>query len=290
MQGKRIFAFVLLLAMTLSVFSGCDKEEQTSAGTVSDFESQTHFQVSAPAVESSSGDTSNAPVSGEFVVSDKKYAYNDANLVLLNVENKTDRHYNVTIKGKYLDENGETIKEEGQTFEAFPAGWSNHFIFYPRIAFDGFTFELETEAYVPDRLTSDSEGNPLASYMELSYEKTLQWRDGWGNDHGSLYFTAFMENHHPSVTIGSDFHVILLDANGEIYITDYEFIDNGTSGTQCTPVGGEDDGKNSTEIYLLEHSLEGREPIPETVQGKFTAIFAIATPWDMDVAAQRGLV
>ena len=291
MQGKRIFAFVLLFAMTLSVFSGCDKEEQTSAGTVSDFESQTHIQVSAPAAESTSGDPSNAPVSGEFVVSDKKYAYNDANLVLLNVENKTDRHYNVTIKGKYLDENGETIQEETQTFEAFPSGWSNNFIFYPKIAFDSFTYELETEEYGNDPMLSDADGNPLASYIELTYEKRLYWKRGiaGGDESRWLVFDAELKNNHPTVTISAEFHVLVLDTDGNIFITDYDFspVPYAISGTTAGPVGSEDDGKHLTNIYFLAQEPGLDETIPENVQGVFTAVFAIKDALDFEKLAAQ---
>ena len=287
MQQKRIFTFVLLLAMTLSVFSGCDKEEQTSAGTVSDFESQTHIQVSAPAAESTSGETtsgetsdstSKEPLSGEFVVSEKKYDYKDANLELLYVENQTNRHCNVTIHGKYLDENGETIQEETQTFEAFPSGWSNNFIFYPKIAFDSFTYELETEEYVADPIFSDADGNPFASYIELTYEKKLYWKRGiaGGDESRWLVFDTELKNNHPTVTISAEFHVLVLDTDGNIFITDYDFDSNPIviSGTNVGPVGSEDDGKFLTNIFLLQQEPGLDETIPENVQGVFTAVFA----------------
>lgn len=293
-QRKRIFAFVLLLAMTISVFSGCKKEEQAPAGTVSDFESQTHIQVSAPAAESTSGETisgetsdstSKEPLSGEFVVSEKKYDYKDANLELLYVENQTNRHCNVTIHGKYIDENGETIQEETQTFEAFPAGWSNNFIFYPKIAFDSFSYELETEEYVPETMYADESGTPYASYIELSYEKNLQWIRGLepiNQEHPDdakevrdLVFNVEMKNNHPTVTIGAEFHVLVLDKDGNIFLTDYDHPDDGISGTAIGPVGSEDDGKRRTVVALLRQEPGLDETISENVQGVFTAIFAI---------------
>lgn len=97
------------------------------AGTFSGFESQAHFQVSTPEDGSASDDTSQEPLTGEFVVSDNKYDYNGANLELLRVENQTNRRFNVTIHGKYLDANGDVLTEETQTYTCFPAGWSNYF-------------------------------------------------------------------------------------------------------------------------------------------------------------------
>ena len=305
MQGKRIFTFVLLFAMTLSVFSGCDKEEQTSAGTVSDFESQTHIQVSAPAAESTSGETtsgetsdstSKEPLSGEFVVSEKKYDYKDANLELLYVENQTNRHCNVTIHGKYLDENGETIQEETQTFEAFPSGWSNNFIFYPKIAFDSFTYELETEEYITEPMFSDEDGNPLASYIELTYEKRLYWKRGvaGGDENGHsieerrLVCDAELKNNHPTVTISAEFHVLVLDTDGNIFITDYDYpVPYGNSGAITGPVGSEDDGKSLTQICLFQQEPGLDEIIPENVQGVFTAVFAIKDALDFEKLAAQ---
>lgn len=288
---KKLLVLCILISMILATLAGCAKEEeQNPAGTISDFESQAHFQVGTSGDDSASGDTSHEPVAGEFVVSDKKYDYKDANLVLLYVENKTDRHYNVTIKGKYLDENGETLKEETQTFEAFPAGWSNHFMFYPKIAFDSFTYELETEEYTNEPISSDESGTPYASYINISYEKNLTWQRGvsGGDENGhsirsrELLFYALIENHHPSVSITAEFHVILLNAQGEIYISDYDYKEDGICGTFIGPVGSEDNGGRRTSIPLKEQELGGDETIPDNVQGVFTAIFAITDVSDYD--------
>lgn len=283
---KKLLVLCILISMILATFAGCAKEEeQNPAGTISDFESQTHFQPGASGDDSASGDSSKAPVSGEFVVSDKKYDYKDANLVLLYVENQTNRHYNVTINGKYLDKNGEILKEETQTFEAFPAGWSNHFMFYPKFAFDRFTFELETEECTGESMAIDANGNPLASYIELAYERSLIWTRGVsveGDEARDLTFYMEVANHHPSVKIGVEFHVLVLDTNGNIYLTDYDHVDGAISGTAVDPVGGPMDGKFRNQVTLLQQAAGGDETIPDNVQGVFTAIFAIANVLDFD--------
>lgn len=281
-QGKSVVAFMLILVIALAVFSGCAKEEQNPAGTISDFDSQTHLQPGT------SGDESGEK-SG-FVVSEKKYDYKSANLMLLNIENQTDKNYNVTIKGKYLNENGEIIKEEAQTFKAFPAGWSNNVIFFPKIAFDSFKYELETEEYVPEPLRSDHDGNPFASYVDLTYEKNLNWirtiSGGDENGHSiearELLFYATLINSHSSITVGADFHVILLNEQGEIYLTDYDYLEGGNSGTATGPIGSEDDGKHRTMVPLIMQEVGQDETIPENVQGVFTAIFAITNVVDWE--------
>lgn len=301
---QKLLALCLVFSMTLALLAGCAKKEQTPAGTISGFESQAHFQVDTSEGESATGDTSREPLSGEFVVSDKKYDYKDGNLVLLYVENQTNRHFNVTIKGKYLDENGETIEEETQTFEGFPSGWSNHFIFYPKTAFDSFTYELETKEYVPNLITADGDGNPFASYIDLTYQKKLYWMHGgnWmpsdaGPDDSpvsarALCFDYDLVNRHPNATISAEFHLIVLDAEGNVYATDYESMDSLLelghesveilSGTAAGPIGSEDNGKKSVDALIRFQEKGGDESIPENVQGVFTVIFAITDVVDYD--------
>ena len=288
-QFPKLLAVGLVLTMTLASLSGCKKEEQAPAGTVSDFESQTHIQVSAPAASTSgetSENTSKAPLTGEFVVSEKKYDYKDANLELLYVENQTNRHCNVTIHGKYLDENGETIREETQTFEAFPAGWSNHFIFYPRTAFDSFTYTVDTEEYVPETMHADESGTPYASYLELSHEKDLEWVRGIDDDSKEvreLLFHPTTINHHATKTIGYEYHLLILDTNGEIYLADYDHRDSvGVSGgwhDQVDPVGAEEGVRS---CLVKQQEVGEDETIPDTVQGVFTAIFAVMNVYDYE--------
>lgn len=266
--------------MVLMLFAGCSEKEMTKAGNVSDFESQANIQVGIS--EDAAEDTSKAPLTGEFVVSEKKYDYNNANLELLYVENQTNRHFNVTINGTYLDANGEPIKEESQTFEGFPAGWKNYFVFYPSVAFDSFTYTVETEEFTGGTLASDEDGNPLADYIELEYEQEMFWEralgDSPGKDMRELVFWMNLINYHPSVSIGFTCHFLLLDEQGEIYSTDYEIFLGPLWGTAADPIGGEDDGKQRIGVRRQEAGLD--ESIPENVQGKFTVIFAITETWD----------
>lgn len=290
---RKFLSLLLVCAFCAALFAGCAKakEEQNPAGTISNFESQTHFQPGTSGDESASGDTSREPVSGEFVVSEKKYDYNGANLELLYVENQTNRHYNVTIHGTYLDENGETIEEETQTFEGFPSGWSNNFIFYPRKAFDSFTYIVETEEYAPEMMHADETGTPYVSYITFTYEKNLQWMRGLTLDAEEvrkLNFNGSAVSSHLTTPIVVEFHLLILDANGEIYLTDHEFRDYmGVTGGytyQANPVGTEEDHNG---LFLKQQEIGEDETIPETVQGVFTAVFAVIGAYDREEWLQK---
>ncbi len=82
-----------------------------------------------------------------FVVSDKMYDFEGNNLVVLNVENKTNKNYYLYIYAQYLDEDGNVLKEETRKFEGFAAGWKNNFFFTPEIPFAKFSYKMETKEY-----------------------------------------------------------------------------------------------------------------------------------------------
>lgn len=310
MKFKKTLAILLLFTLLLALLAGCAKKEQIPVGTISDFESQAHISVDTSEEEFASGDTSKAPVSGDFVVSEKKYDYKDANIMLLYVENKTNRHFNVTIHGTYLDENGEVIKEEKQTYEGFPAGWSNHFIFYPKTAFNSFTYTVDTEEYVPDELTCDESGTPYASFIDFTYEKRLYWSYGGfyvrpGDDPYAaaetvrrLDFDYTLNNSHPTTMISAQFHLLLLDEDGNVYATDFDAYEmnyemglpvseEAVIGTACGPLGSEDDGKITTSATVKTQKSSDGDTIPENVQGKFNVVFAVLTVDDLYVSWDR---
>ena len=104
---------------------------------------------------------------GNWVVKQKKYYYDTApyviyfkgmddiyngpttpgNVMILNIENKSDEAYTITIKAKYLDSAGNVIGTEDRNFEGFAANWSNYFVFAPGYEFDKFTFDFSAKKY-----------------------------------------------------------------------------------------------------------------------------------------------
>ena len=82
-----------------------------------------------------------------FRVSQKKYDYEGNNVMILTVENMSDKAYDVTIKASFNDADGNSLKTMTQTYKGFCSNWTNYAIFQPEIKFDSFIFELETKEY-----------------------------------------------------------------------------------------------------------------------------------------------
>lgn len=84
---------------------------------------------------------------GQFSLKEKKYDYNGANVTILQVENKSQQAYTIKITGKFKDANGNIVKTDSKTFEGFPAGWSNYFVFQPGVKYSSVTWGMETVAF-----------------------------------------------------------------------------------------------------------------------------------------------
>mgnify|MGYP003289991229 CR=1 FL=1 len=116
--------------------------------------------------------------SGQFSLKEKKYDYNGANVTILNVENKSQQAYTVTITGKFKDANGNIVKTESKTFEGFPAGWSNYFVFQPGVKYSSVTWGMETEVY--DKKT-------YADYIEVyGNSATVTLKSMYSDGKGSI--------------------------------------------------------------------------------------------------------
>ncbi len=297
---KRILAVILLLAIALTGVAACGKEEETAPqGEVGDLSGEQHFNIGDILGDGATGDSSGSASSetvsteppqggtsdpsqsdGEFVVGEKKYTFQGNDLLLLSVENKTGSAYDVTVNGKYLDASGNVIKAESQTYVGFPAGWQNYFIFRPKATFDGFDYDLSAKPCDLSDKVHFPDGEPLTPYVSLTYSKQLHWQYGGPFNGGmrDLVFDFTLTNRHTKYTIATEFHVLVLDANGEIYATDYEYGENAgmtdfASGTLADPTGGIHEGKAT--VVLRSQTKDRDETIPAEIQGHITVIFAV---------------
>ena len=161
---KKFLALFLIVATALTAFVGCSEEVESSDLNIyseasydnesrfvpneeeskesSDSESNVSDEETSRSENSVSGE-GNTPLSGEFVVKDKKYTFEGNDLVIVNVENRTNKNYSVTITGTYLDKDGHVLQTETRTSDQYSAGFSQYFLFDPGMAFDKFTYTFD---------------------------------------------------------------------------------------------------------------------------------------------------
>ena len=299
---KRILATILLLAITLTLFAVCGKEEETAPqGEVSDMSGEQHFNIgdimsnssssaSSETVSTEPSGTTETPStdethewSGEFIITEKKYEYKEKNFMLLNVTNDTGKNCNLTITGTFYDEAGDVVRIQQQTYRNHPTGWSNYFIFYPDMKFDTFTYEVAAEEY-ENNTPLDSiftySGDTLSNRVTIGWIPELFWRDAPGGQKMLMYRMTRSGTHLECETkiFG---HVLFLDENGEVFALDIADQCHGdmTSGYEQTGTWPhmEDDPdyafENKAIRWVSKDSLEYTEPLPDATN--FTLIFAI---------------
>lgn len=153
---KKPLVIVLTLGLTLAALAGC-KDDDTNIYTEASYDSVSEFVPDSVSREETENSDS---LTGEFVVKEKKYVFEGNDLVVVSVENNTNKNYSVTITGTYLDAEGKVLKTETRTFDQFSAGYSNNFLFQPNMTFDKFEYKVET---------SETEGPFYADKLEYKY-------------------------------------------------------------------------------------------------------------------------
>ena len=314
---KRILSMLLLLAIALTLFAACGKEEETaSQGEVSDMSGEQHFNIgdimsnsasssSSETVSSepSQGDTSEQSGttetpstdephdwSGEFIITEKKYEYKEKNFMLLNVTNDTGKNCNLTITGTFYDEAGEVVRVQQQLYHNHPTGWSNYFIFYPDMKFDSFTYEASAEEYennTPLDSMFSYNGQPLSDFVAVSWIPGFFWVDD--PDGNKLLMYRMKSNcTHPECEMKIFGHQLILDENGDVFALDFADTFDGdiTKVTQIAtwPHIEEDPDfafMNQALRRVSEDSAEYAKPLPDGEN--FTFIFAIQAVVDYNV-------
>ena len=160
-------------------------------------------------------------VDGVFNVSQKKYDYKGNNVMILNVENVSNKAYSIQITADYKNESGTVIKSQTESFEGFAAKWSNYFVFNPEISFVEFDFEISMTEYTDEVLADKIHiEDPVrisvktltsAGLRKVAIAKATQkdLKDG------SIEFdlAAYVTSKKP---ISFWMYAVLFDANGEI--------------------------------------------------------------------------
>ena len=122
--------------------------------------------------------------SGQFSVKEKTYDYNGANVSILQVENKSEQAYTITITGKFKDSNGKVIKTESKTFEGFPGVWSNYFVFQPGVKYSSASWDMKADVF---------NEKTVAQYFYPGDKAVLQIRWGHVDKNGNYYVPTNVE-------------------------------------------------------------------------------------------------
>ena len=165
---KKAFTFLLALLLCLTTIVGCNTPQtpQTPDDTntpepledvIDDYDNENEINTV-----------------GKFVAKDKTYAYQGNNVTILKLENQSEANCTVTIHAEFLSADGTVLKTETQSFEGFPAGWQNHFVFMPGMKYDTMEYTLDVKQYTGEMYFTSTSGYVLGDIYEIGvplYEK-----------------------------------------------------------------------------------------------------------------------
>ncbi len=208
-------------------------------------------------------ETPDIPTTGKLVIKEKKYDYNGANVMILNVENQSSKDLNLTITAKYLDASGKTLKAENRKIEGFPANYRNYVIFNPGIKFDKFTCEVKTtkhtgSAYMQYFTTG-------SSVKIVAQPSIIDSNQGKENPRAELVATYRVMSSYPGRLYYSA-HFVLFDKNGDLFHV--------YTGPSSFSMGETNDGNRP--IFITYDNIMYKDyVIPEVLKGECTGIVAI---------------
>ncbi len=208
------------------------------------------------------------PTTGKLVIKEKKYDYNGTNVMILNVENQTNKDLNITITAKFFDANGKLIVPQNRFIEGFPANYRNYVVFEPGVKFDSFTFDVKTENY---------NGTAFMKYLvcgtNLEVSAKPDWRDQMSDNPRSEIEFVFpltaTQKTDMDLWYVADF--VVFDANGEIF-----WVNSGHMSITYQK-SGSNGGKIRTCFY---DTLYKDFKLPENLKGNCSGIISIRSVTD----------
>ena len=152
---KKLPALVLAILLCLTTIVGCNTPQtpQTPDDTntlappedvIDDYDNENEIEIGGEQLDA---DSEHTDIIGKFVAKDKTYAYQGNNVTIIKLENQSEVNCTVTIHAKFMSADGTVLKTETQSFEGFPAGWQNHFVFMPQIQYDAMEYTLDVKQY-----------------------------------------------------------------------------------------------------------------------------------------------
>lgn len=245
---KKNIALILFFALLAAMLVSCGVQESTQH-EISDYDS-----VSAVAPD-------DGQISGEITVKDKKYVFEGKDVVILDVQNGTDTDLSITINGTYLDESGNVLLTETQTFDQFYSGYQNYFLFNPKINFDKFTYTVESEQATEECFMKNvvvQAGKPFSGRDYNNAALVCDFAASNGNDF--------------KITLGAS--IVLFNEKGDIVFIIHK-TDPYTKNSTHPEFSSSFDEWNRFIIYTdTEHAI-GNLELPEHLQGELTSVICV---------------
>ena len=199
---------------------------------------------------------------GDFVCKEKMYEYKGNTVTVLKLENHSVKNCTVTIQAEFLSAGGIVIKTETQSFEGFPAGWQNYFVFNPEMKYTTMKYTLDVEEYTGEMYFASTSGYVLGDIYETKapLPQTLAQRD---YEKYSCISSRFDAVEMPETPYYKRLFCIAFDNTGEIALIK----------TQSGPYWGE----GYINILVYAPPVPTKEPLdwPEELDGGVTGIVGI---------------
>ena len=199
---------------------------------------------------------------GDFVCKDKMYEYHGNNITVLKLENHSEANCTVTIQAKFLSTSGIVLKTETQSFEGFPAGWQNYFVFMPQMRYAAMEYTLDVEEYTGEMYFASTSGFVLGDIYETKapLPQTLAQRD---YEKYSCVKAKFDTVDLPKTPYYKSLFIIVFDNTGKIAVIK----------TQSGPYWGE--GHINILVYAPPVPTKEALDWPEELDGGVTGIVGI---------------
>lgn len=136
---KKLIALALCFLLLLS---SCGSGSG-STYVIESYDEESRITISVNSTEENSASISAPSEEPSFLVKEKRFTCEEGDLMLLEITNESSGNFDITLHGTYYDASGEIITTEIQSFEGFPAGYQNFFLFDPSTSFAEFSYDLE---------------------------------------------------------------------------------------------------------------------------------------------------
>ena len=294
---KKLLTLSLAILLCLSVFTGCNMSQtpddsntpEPPKDVIDDYDNENEIEVEIGGdnennenIENNNNnqnenkpndenkDPNKQPVTGpehtntigKFIAKDKTYAYQGNNVTIIKLENQSEVNCTVTIHAKFLSADGTVLKTETQSFEGFPAGWQNHFVFMPGMKYDTMEYTLDIEQYTGEMYFTSTSGFVLGDIYETKgpLPQTLAQRD---YEKYSCVKAKFVAVEMPKTPYYKSLFSIVFDNTGEIAMIHTQ--------------RGQLSGEGHYNVLVYAPPVPTKEPLdwPEELDGGVTGIVGI---------------